>query len=127
MQEFKKRPSGLSRLAIRVASTAALVFVAYIAVRGAWDMYQKFTLSASGDEIAQKQLTELTEEQQKVTASLAELDSSRGKEAQIRDRYGVARPGEGEIKIIRDASSSEAGTPASSNFFVRLLRALFVW
>ena len=128
MQDFKKRrPNLMLRFLLRLGGLLLLLFVTYYAVRGAWSMYQKFTESAESDSVAKSQLADLESQQAKVSASLAELDTARGQEAQIRERYGVAKPGEGEIEIVRDASTSDGVAPMGENWWQRLWHALFVW
>ena len=62
-----------------------------------------------------------------VGASAEALASMRGVEAGVRERYGVARPGEGQIDIIRREATSTIPRNEQPNVFVKIFRAIFVW
>ncbi len=63
-----------------------------------------------------------------VGAQVAALNSPEGQEAQLRQSYGVAVPGEGEIQIIREEPTTTAPTSESSgNVIVNIFKALFWW
>ena len=112
---------------LRGAGVLALAALAFFATRAAWDMYQKFAASAQADEAAGKELASLKDEQAKVGAAIESLSSDRGVEVGIRERYGVARPGEGEITIVRRAPTTTPDSAAPDNIFVKIFKAIFVW
>jgi len=63
-----------------------------------------------------------------VNATLYSLGSERGVEAAVRERFGVVKSGEGEIRIVRDKGEGEAGDAAAGdNMFVQFFQSLFVW
>jgi cell division protein FtsB len=91
-------------------------------------MYGKFAEAASANDASQQNLAQMKTEETSVQAEVTNLSSQEGQEAQLRQSYGVALPGEGEIQIVREApTSTAAAAPASGNFFVRIFKALFVW
>jgi cell division protein FtsB len=107
---------------------AILGVITFGAARSAFGMYGKFLEAADGNQAAGQNLAELRAQQASVEAEVASLNSPEGQEAQLRQSYGVALPGEGEIQIVHEAATSTG--PASGgqdNFFVRIFRALFVW
>jgi hypothetical protein len=55
------------------------------------------------------------------------LSSLRGVEAEVRERYGVARPGEGKIEIVRNSKGEDIQGLEDGNIFIRVFRSLFVW
>ena len=56
------------------------------------------------------------------------LASEGGVEAAVRERFGVVKSGEGEIRIVRDKGEGEAGDAAAGdNMFVQFFQSLFVW
>jgi hypothetical protein len=103
------------------------MLVAFFAVRGAWGMYQKFAAASEADAASQVELGALKEQVSQVGASAAALSSTRGVEAGVRERYGVARPGEGQIDIIRRDATTTAPKAAEPNMFQKIFHALFVW
>ena len=104
-----------------------LTFVAFFAVRGAWGMYTKFVAASNADASAQAELETLKSQVSLVGASAEALVSERGVEAGVRERYGVARPGEGQIDIIRREAATTTPRADGPNIFVKIFRALFVW
>jgi len=60
-----------------------------------------------------------------MSAKVEALSSARGQEAALRQTYGVALPGEGEIQIIEEAPSSTPPQTVPQNIFARLWHAIF--
>ena len=129
MREFKKRRTigaEILHISLSVAGVLALVGVAAVASRGAWDMYGKFAEAAAARATAQAQLQDLQARHQKIKTDVQALLSERGLEAQVRERYGVARPSEGQITIIRQSSSTEI-LRQEPWLLDKLWQLLFVW
>lgn len=130
MQDYRRRRAGrqdVTRAGLGVLGVLVLALVAFMAVRGAWGMYAKFAAASSADAAAQAQLETLRSQVSMVGASAEALASERGVEAGVRERYGVARPGEGQIDIIRREATTTPARAAEPNIFVKIFRALFVW
>ena len=130
MHEFKKRRSvreSVLRFYIGVIGLLMLLFLTVVAVKAAWGMYGKFSAASQSSMVAQQELTLLQTQEAQVRTAVEELSTPRGVEAQIRQRYGVAKPGEGEIRIVHDASTSSAQASPQGNVFVRIWHALFPW
>jgi cell division protein FtsB len=90
-------------------------------------MYQKFTEASTAHQAAQEELAELEKKQAQIEASVANLSSERGIEAEIRNRFGVAREGEGEIKIVRDEEAEEPGELQKKSLWQRIISAFAIW
>lgn len=130
MQDFKKTQSTAKRIlrfSVRLALTLVLVGFAAVSVRAAWDMYGTFKVAANAREDTLRQLNSLKSDQARVEASVASFQTPTGMEAQIRDRFGVAKPGEGEIQIIADAEASTAPATSQEPWYARVFHALFTW
>jgi cell division protein FtsB len=129
MREFKKRRTLRAEI-LRVGSgllgVAALALVAFGASRAALAMYGKFTEAAAARAGAETQLSELQTREQVIKTDVAALSSDRGVEAAMRERYGVAKPGEGQINIVRQATTSEA-LHQGPGFWQKVWQTLFVW
>lgn len=129
MQDFQKRrgyKAQLWRMALGLAALAALVAITYLAGQGAWRMYGKFTQAAAAHQAGQARLAELTREHERVAEGVEELGSDRGLEAAVRERYGLARPGEGQIVVVRP-EHDELGALEPVGFWQRLWDAFIVW
>ncbi|MDB5225033.1 MAG: hypothetical protein JWO43_655 [Candidatus Adlerbacteria bacterium] len=104
-----------------------LLLLAFVTLRAAWGMYGKLAEATEGQEKAEAQLANLQRQHKRVSAAVAELQSSRGVEAEVRQRYGVAKPGEGEIQIVAVAAAEATTTPPVLSFWARVWHALWVW
>jgi cell division protein FtsB len=128
MRDFSKRRGTEVRHFLQTLGWVLLLLViAVVAVRAAWGMYGKFAEAAASDDISQKQLAAMQEQQAQVTSAVESFTSSRGLEAQMRERYGVVKPGEGQIQIVRDSASTTPQGVPSENIFIRAWHALFGW
>jgi cell division protein FtsB len=130
MSQFKRQQTKRTEylyLGLKGLGTFALMLVAIMTLRGAWGMYGKLAEATDGQEKAQAQLASLQAQKAKVSAAVAELDSSRGVEAEVRQRYGVAKPGEGEIQIVPVAATEATTTPVVHGFWSNMWHALWVW
>lgn len=131
MQEFKKRRSRneeILRLSVRTLGAVLLLVVTVFAVRAAWGMYGKFIQARNAKLATDIQLSDMQGQYEQVGASVEALSSSRGVEAQIRQRYGVVKPGEGEIRIVLNAAStSDESIRPPSNIVMRIWNTIFPW
>lgn len=130
MQDYRRRRAGrqdVTRVGLGALGVLLLALVAFFAVKGAWGMYAKFAAASEADAASQVELETLKSQVSQVGASAAALVSSRGVEAGVRERYGVARPGEGQIDIIRRDATTTPPKTEEPNIFVKIFRALFVW
>lgn len=130
MQDFTKRRGRgnvVRRFFLGLCVVALLGLVAFGAAHAAWDMYGKFAEAEEGNNAAEQNLADLKAQDASVQAEVSTLNSPEGQEAELRQSYGVALPGEGEIQIVREAPTSTPPSASSDNFFVRILKALFMW
>lgn len=115
------------RMVVGLGAMALVALVAVGSARAAWGMYQKFTDASAADAAAQAELGNMQAQYESVSSTVKELGTERGLEAAVRVRYGVGKPGEGEIDIVRQASSSEAQGGGGQGWFESLWHAVFVW
>lgn len=129
MRNFSRRRDGGGawRFFKSLGGVLVLLVITVIAVRAAWGMYGKFAGAAQSDALAQKELTVLQLQQAQMAASVDSFATPRGMEAQVRERYGVVKPGEGQIQIVRDSASTTTQTAPPQNLFIRAWQALFGW
>ncbi len=130
MQEYKKRRSyrgELTHLGLRIVGASVLLVITIIAVRASWGMYNKMLVASQGQEKAEAELANLKQEQVQVAAAITELSSPRGIEAQVRERFGVVRPGEGAIQIARTQPTTTTTIRTPQSWWRRAIHALFIW
>lgn len=129
MGDFKKRRTrGAELLRVMWGSLGLLALgaIAFGVSRAAWNMYGKFSEAATARAAAELELQELSARHERIQTEVDELSTPRGLEAEVRERYGVVRPGEGEIAIVRPATSSEV-LRRDRGVLERLWQLLFVW
>jgi cell division protein FtsB len=90
-------------------------------------MYGKFAEAAGSNDDSQQNLKQLQAQEASVKSQVDALATQEGQEAQLRQSYGVALPGEGEIQLVQKSATSTQAQNNQGNFFVRILKALFVW
>ena len=130
LHDFKThrtRDHAFWRFTLALAVAGVLLFVSSISVKAAWDMYQTFDGASTGRAGAETELAALQEEYRTMAATLHQLSTERGLEAAVRERFGVVRPGEGEIRIVRPAEGLVVEEDNSPNPFSQLFSALFAW
>lgn len=131
MRDFRKQRSSTHEvfnffaLCLGVVTVLALTV---FAVKAAWGMYVKFSVASRADEASQVELAQLKGQYANVSQAVENLSTARGEEGEIRERFGVAKPGEGAIQIVRAATSSDGGQNSlPQDLLSRLLRAFVVW
>lgn len=130
MREFKKHKSRRAEIVtfcMQSVGVLLLLCVAAVAVRAAWGMYVKLAHATAGQEAAEVELKALQAQHAQVAASVAELSSEKGVEAQMRQRFGVVKQGEGEIEIVRDSGSTTTAPKEPERWWRGIFRALFMW
>jgi hypothetical protein len=130
MTEFRKPGRGkkeLQSLALRTLAAAALLVITTLLLRAAWGMYTKMIAASEGQRQTENQLARLEKQQKGVVVTLSELASVRGEEEEIRQRFGLVKPGEGEIQIIERAQASSTALEDGEPWWRHILRALVVW
>lgn len=131
MRDFRKQRSASRDIFNFFALSAGMLAVLALTVfsaQAAWGMYTKFVVASRGHEAAQKELSQLEGQYARVSAAVEDLSTGRGEEGEIRGRFGVARPGEGAIQIVRSDTSSEGGQNfLKESLWDKIFRAVFVW
>ncbi len=130
VNDFRKRRNlkrAVPRMLLGCVGLLALAGLTFVAAQATWGMYGKFVAASEARGDAETQLAQLQTQYARVEAQVAELVTSRGIEAAVRERYGVARPGEGEIDIVRHASTSGSASVNSKSWFAEFWHNLFVW
>ena len=128
MEDFSKRDKRgrvMFRLVRKTLGVVFLAILAIFAVRASWGMYERFNQAVESQEGAQERLALLIAKKEKVEDEVEHLDSARGIEAQVRERYGVARPGEGRIEIVRNSTSTASVVNEPGNPIIKFFKALW--
>ena len=91
---------------ILVALSLALIWLLWLL----WGIVHKEEKARNAAEEAKAELATLQVRRETLEENIAELSTSRGEEATLREAYGVARPGEEVIIVVPD-DGREKGPP----------------
>jgi hypothetical protein len=130
MEDFKKhhpKTHYVLRFAATLLGTVILFATAGVAVSSAWNMYGTFSVAAGAREEAEQALRSAQDEQTRISAAVTGFTTDSGLDREVRERFGVVKPGEGEIRIVREAPTEASSEDEQQNGFMRTLRSLFVW
>ncbi|TAL49537.1 hypothetical protein EPN83_00085 [Patescibacteria group bacterium] len=98
MEDFQRR----KRIRRRLYSPLSLLVVAVLAalfLRGAWQIWQKERESGRNINQVSRALEEARRKERQLSAGIERLQTERGKEEEIREKFSVARTGE-EVAVI---------------------------
>lgn len=104
--------------------TVCLALAALAAGSGVWGAYKKERESAELRHEAEVQLADLVARNEQIEAKLAHLETDRGKEETLRERYELGKAGEHLIVIV-DEPAPATSTPAPS--VLDRLRGAWPW
>lgn len=96
----------------------ALVAVLIFGILGAWGAYQKERESRAMRDTAESERDDLESRKAHLEATINDLSTDRGREAALRERYTMAKKGEGLIVIVDPVKVPVAAT--SSPWYMRL-------
>ncbi|MSU44634.1 hypothetical protein EXS45_00405 [Candidatus Nomurabacteria bacterium] len=107
-------------------SRPVLMFLGILVFIFAWGVIGfmgKMQVTAENRKIAENKVVELKNQKENLSSEIAKLNTLEGKEASIRERFSVAKEGEGLIVVIDDKGESKVINKSSENFF----SFLFFW
>ena len=88
------------RLLWRRVGALCLLLLIVLLIRGVWGVYFKERESRVLRLEAQAQLADLERREGELRADIAELKTDRGIEQELRERYDLARQGEGVVVLV---------------------------
>ena len=103
-----------------VHSKAVLVLLAILLLFFAWGVIGfmgKMMLTIENRKIAENKLTQLQQEKEKLSTDISKLKSQDGVEESIREKFGLAKEGEGVIVIVDDKNESKVEDKSSGGFW----------
>ena len=124
MRNFQDRNRGKSFL----ESTPVLVVLAIVLVFFAWGVVRffiKMRETGRNREIAELKIAELEKTRQKLSVDIENLKTEKGMEESIREKFGLAKEGEGLIVVVDDKNDPNAQTKEEGNWFTLFLKNWF--
>jgi cell division protein FtsB len=104
--------------------TVLLAVLALAAGSGVWGAYKKERESAELRREAEVQLADLVARNEQIEAKLAHLETARGKEETLRERYELGKEGEHLIVIVNEPAPA---APAPEPSVLDRLRGVWPW
>ncbi len=101
-----KRNKIYRRFAYSPLVVVLLTFVLIFVSKAVWSAYQKFTLASSTLQESQNEYMALTARNEFLNSEISKLETERGQESVLRERYSVAKEGEKMVIIVDDKNSS---------------------
>ena len=108
MLDIRER-TRLRRVLYAKPTIIALALVVVLLFRGVWGVYQKSAEAVAKRDKATTELTDLAAREKELREGIARLSTGEGVEAEIRDRFMVAKEGE-KVMIIADPTANEVHT-----------------
>lgn len=100
----------IAKLLWRRLRIVGILLLVALAASASWNIYKKERDSRAIRTDAERQLQELTQQQQALQENIDTLRTARGKEEALRDQYAVGKPGEKLVIIVepeRPATTTE--------------------
>ncbi|KKU81249.1 MAG: hypothetical protein UY07_C0022G0014 [Parcubacteria group bacterium GW2011_GWA1_47_8] len=117
MIQFQERKK-IRRILYSKTAIGALVLLTVLVARGAWELHEKAAIARADRAEAERSLSLLKERAAGLEASLADLKSPHGVEAEVRQKFTVARPGEEVVVVVdENAKKSENGEASKGGGF----------
>jgi len=89
--------------------------VLFFLVRGGLSIHEKAIIAGQRLDQAQTELTDLQHQQSTLTSSIAQLSTTQGIEAELREKYHAVKQGESVAVIVNDSSIGSSSEGATSS------------
>jgi len=124
MRNFQKK-KGLKEV---MQTKPALVFLTIVVIVFAWSavgLIGKAIDTAKNKKIAQNKITELQQQKEKLTSDIEKLNTEKGVEESIREKFGWAKEGEKVIVVVDDKNPPIVEEKTEKKGFFNFLKNLF--
>lgn len=120
-QVFKRRLYGKT---IKIA----LIILILLLIKPTWGMYKKSRESENNLRRAEQELMVLEERKTELSKNLDTLKTEKGRDAEIREKYGVAKEGETVVVIVEDKKTVQpVEAPKEQGLFVEMWAKISSW
>ena len=109
-------------------SRPVLVCIALILLFFMWGVVRffiKMEETSKNRDIAELKLVELNKNKDKLISDIENLNTDRGKEASIRDKFGLAKEGEGLIVVVDEKVNTVENETEDKNWATSLWSKIF--
>lgn len=116
MLEFQEKRKFKKFLYCRLTSIFLLILVILI-LKGVWEVYEKQHYTKDNLTRVASDLQNLKERELMLSSEIQRLKTENGKEQEVREKFGLVRPGEEVIIIVDDLDGEEEGAGISGKSF----------
>ena len=120
-QDKKSRKKFFQSKPVLVVLSLLLILFLFDVVK----LASKASETKKNKEIAQAKITELQEQKVKLEADIQKLNTEKGIEENIREKFGLAKEGEGMIVIVDDESKSTEENLEKKSGFLEFFKKMF--
>ena len=109
-------------------SWPVLILLFILLVIFAWnvfDFWQKMQDTSKNRKIAEDKITQLKKQKEELSINIAKLNTDRGVEEVIRDKFGLVKEGEKMIVIVEDKNKEVVEMPSKFSRFISFFKDLF--
>jgi cell division protein FtsB len=94
----------------------------------AWSVFgliDKMQDTIKNKKIASEKIQELQKEKEKLVSDIDKLKTDKGVEESIREKFGLAKEGEGVVVVVEDKNQPTNGTASESTCFLSFIKNWF--
>ncbi len=96
---------------------ALLLIMTLVFAWSVMGIVSKAVEASKNKKIAEDKIAELQKNQEKLSADIQNLQTDKGKEAAVREKFGLVKDGEGIIVVVQDKNQPETTAPKQNGFF----------
>jgi cell division protein FtsB len=124
MLEFQEKRKLRSFLYSKTTMVILVIFIV-LAVNAVWGVYKKQRLTK--ENLAQTATTfdSLQAREKMLSSEIEKLKTEAGKEEEIREKYGLVKPGEEVIVVVNDSDNDNLDQDSTQNSFWKKIKDWF--
>ncbi len=103
----------------------ALFVVLLFLARGVWNIYQKEKESANLDSDSRAKLQSLSAQADQLTTNINKLSTDAGVDEELRQKYGVVKPGEEMIVVVPEDATTSTSTESVYSKILDKIKSFF--
>lgn len=120
MEHLRERQKIKRRIYSRPVQIILLIVIIFLA-RSTWKIYQKNQEAKDSLMRAEAELSTLQLSSAELAEKIEDLESERGRDREIREKFGVAKDGEDVVIIVRGKNGTSTSTaPVERSFLGRI-------
>ena len=114
MRQFEQRRQN-RRLIYSLPSVIILLLIFVALARSVWTVYKSSSSAVDMRIVAEKDLAELQARKTALETKMADLNTERGEEEELRGKFRVVRPGENMIVIVDNPAAANPTTTQATS------------